>query len=406
MKVSCKPFLLSITLLSVVASAQTKAPISLDEFMNASDITDVRIAPNGSMAVVAVSTADWQQNRFNENLWLWSRKDSKLLSLTHSGRDSSPAFSPDGGYIAFLSDRSVAGDDSKDDDKDDDKGETSRVWIIPVNGGEPFPLYREKLEAHTFAWSADGASVDFSVTQPLTKDQLDVRKAEWKDVIRWRERERGDILIALPLAAAIRTSTHAPPPHPGQKADDDKAPTLPQDAQMLAHSAFEISEIAPSPGGEQIAFETGPVSHRLENPADSEMYVVPARGGDAKQITHNLGLESHLTWSPDGKRVYFSVRADSGSIEGPYRDVQGRIYGIDPMSGAFARLGSEFTGSWEDFTVTSDDKVLACGLKGTEQYLYRVDGAKFEAVGTQPGSYSKVSAAREGSGLIFHALHH
>src|SRR5271170_1245186 len=403
MKVSGKPILLAIAFLSVVAFAQTKPSISLDEFMNASDITDLRIAPDGSAAVVAVSTSNWQQNRFDENLWLWSKKYSKLLPFTHSGRDSAPAFSPDGHYIAFLSDRSVAADsDSKDDDsKDDDKGETSRVWIIPVSGGEPFPLYREKLEAHTFAWSADGASVDFSTTQPLSKDQLDARKAEWKDVIRWRERERGDILVALPLAAAIRVSTQAPPPHEGQKADDNKAPTLPQDAQVLAHSAFEITEIAPSLGGEEIAFETGPVSHRLENPADSEIFLVPARGGDVKQLTHNLGLESHLTWSPDAKRLYFSVRADSGSIEGPYRDVQGRIYGIDPVSGVFTRLGADFTGSWEDFTVTSDDKLLACGLTGTETHLYRIDKAKDEAIGTEPGTYARVHAARDGQGLIF-----
>ena len=401
MKVSCKPFLLAIALSPVVAPAQTKAPISFDEFMNASDITDVRIAPDGSAAVVAVSSPDWQQNRFDENLWLWSKKDSKLLPLTHSGRDSAPAFSPDGRYIAFLSDRSVAADgDSKDDDKDD-KDETSRVWIIPANGGEPFPLYPEKLEAHTFAWSPDGTSVEFSITQPLSKDQLDTRKAEWKDVIRWREQEQGDILVALPLVAAIRISTQTPPPHADQKTADDKPPTLPPDAQVLAHSPFEIGEIMPSPGGEQIAFETGPVSHRLENPADSEIYIVPARGGDAKQLTHNLGLESHLTWSPDGKRIYFSVRADAGSIEGPYRDVQGRIYWIEPVSGVFTRLGSDFAGSWEDFTVDSDDKVLACGLKGTEQHLYRIDGAKYEAVGTQPGSYSKVSAAYNGPGLIF-----
>ncbi len=317
MKVSCKPFLLAIGLLPVVATAQIKPPISLDEFMNASDITNVHIAPDGSAAVVAVSTADWQQNRFNENLWLWSSKDSKLLPLTHSGRNSEPAFSPDGRYIAFLSNRSVAVDsESKDDDSKDDKDETSRVWVIPVNGGEPFPLYREKLDAHTFAWSADGANIDFSVTQPLTKEQAEARKAEWKDVIRWREQERGDILIALPLAAAIRASTQAPQPHSGQK-EDDKAPTLPQDAQVIDHSAFEITEIAPSPGGEQIAFETGPVSHRLENPADSEIFLVPARGGDAKQLTHNLGLESHLIWSPDGKRIYFSVRAGLGIDRGP-----------------------------------------------------------------------------------------
>src|SRR5271170_6657667 len=124
MKVSCTHFLFFAATLCGSAHAQTKAPITLDEFMNASEITEVRIAPDGSAAVVDVSAPDWQQNRFNENLWLWSRKDGKLLPLTHSGHDSSPAFSPDGRYIAFLSDRAVTGDDkddSTDDSKSDDK---------------------------------------------------------------------------------------------------------------------------------------------------------------------------------------------------------------------------------------------------------------------------------------------
>ncbi len=403
MKVSCTHFLFGAAVLCGSAHAQTKAPITLDEFMNASEITDVGIAPDGSAAVVAVSSPDWKQNLFNENLWLWSRKDGRLIPLTHAGRDSSPAFSPDGRYIAFLSERGVAGESDKDDDKDDKEG-TSRVWVTPVNGGEPFPLYREKLDAHTFAWSADGASVIFSVTQPLSKDEEDARKAEWKDVIRWREQERGDVLVALPLASAVRASTEMPGPSHEAKTADDK-PVLPADAKVLARTALEIAEIAPSPRGDRIAFETGPVSHRLENPADSEMFLVPSGGGEAKQITRNMGLETHLRWSPDGKRIYFAVRGGSGSIEGPYRDVQGRLYVIDPSvggaTGPFTRLGSDFAGSWEDFTVTSDDKVLACGLTGTEQHLYRVDNAKYEAVGSEPGTYARVEAARNGQGLIF-----
>jgi dipeptidyl aminopeptidase/acylaminoacyl peptidase len=405
MKLSCTRFFLLALVLCVTSHSQTKPPVTLDEFMNASDITEAHISRDGSAVVVAVSAPDWKQNRFNENLWLWTKSGGKLIPLTHSGHDSSPEFSPDGRYIAFLSDRSVSGDDSSDDkddakDKDDDKDETSRVWLIPTNGGEPFPLYREKLDAHTFAWSADGTSVDFSVTQPLSKDQEEAKKAEWKDVIRWREQERGDILVEIPAASAARLSTETPAPHHEPKTDDDK-PTLPADAKTLTHSSLEITEIAPSPGGEQIAFETEPISHRLENPADSEIFLVPAHGGEAKQLTHNLGLESHLTWSPDGKRIYFSVRGGSGSIEGPYRDVQGRLYVIDPASGSFTRLGAEFTGSWEDFTLTSDEKLLSCGLTGTETHLYRVDKTKYEAIGTLPGTYARVNAAHQGRGLIF-----
>ncbi len=305
-----------------------------------------------------------------------------------------------GRYISFLSDRALSPDDDKSEDKDDDKSDTSRVWLIPVNGGEAFPLYREKLDAHTFAWSADGASVIFSTTQPLSKDAEEAKKAEWKDVIRWREQERGDVLIAVPLTAAIRASTQSPAAHNEPKPADDK-PVYPADAQVLAHSTLEIAEIAPSPMGDQIAFETGPVSHRLENPGDAEMFVVPAKGGDARQVTHNNGLESHLMWSRDGKRIYFAVHAGSGSIEGAYQDVQGRLYVIDPATGAFTRLGGDFAGSWDDFTVTSEGKILACGLTGTEVHLYGVDGTKYEVVGSEPGTYAKVTAARDGQGLIF-----
>jgi dipeptidyl aminopeptidase/acylaminoacyl peptidase len=398
MKIACTHFLLAAVIASAAANAQNKSAISLDEFMNTSEITEARIAPDGSAAVVAVSAPDWQQNRFSSNLWLWRKNDGKLLPLTHSGHDSSPEFSPDGWYIAFLSDRPVpSAEENKGDDKDD-KDETSRVWLIPVNGGEAFPLYREKLDAHSFAWSADGASIYFSVTQPLSKQQEDAQKAEWKDVIRWREQERGDVLVELPVAAAIRASATMPGPHQDEKPATDK---LPANAKVLAHSALEITEITPSPRTDEIAFETGPISHRLEKPADSELYLVTTRGGESRQITHNQGLESHLTWSPDGKAIYFLARAGAGSVEGPYRDVQGRMYGIDPTSGAITRLGSDFQGSWEDFTVTSDNELLACGLTGIETQLYRVDKAKYEAVGNETGTYGRLHAARGGQGLIF-----
>ena len=400
MKTTRTRLLLAAAMICAAANAQNKPAISLDEFMNASDITDARIAPDGSAAVVAVSAPDWQQNRFGSNLWLWKKNDGKLVILTQSGHDSSPEFSSDGRYVAFLSDRTVvSGEESKDEDKDD-KDETNRIWLISVNGGEAFPLYREKLDAHAFAWSANGASIYFSVMQPLSKQQEDARKAEWKDVIRWREQERGDILVEIPISGAIRATTVIPGPHQDEKSADDKPP-LPTDAKVLGHSAFEIAEIVPSPSNGSIAFETGPVSHRLENPADTEMYLLPTQGGEARQITHNQGAESHLTWSPDGKTIFFSVRAGAGSIEGPYQDVQGRLYEMNPASDAVTRLGSDFQGSWEDFTVTSDNKLVACGLIGTETLLYQVSKAKYETAGNEPGTYAHVHAARNGQALIF-----
>ncbi|WP_158789820.1 prolyl oligopeptidase family serine peptidase [Granulicella sp. L46] len=378
-------------------AAPSKPPISLDEFMNATDILGARISPDGKAVVISAAASDWQHNRFTEDLWLWKKKNGVATPLTHAGHDSSPQWSPDGRMIAFLSDRPLPTEPPSDDDS---KEGTTRVWLIPIDGGEAVPLYRDKLDAHAFAWSSDGASVVFSVTQALSKAADDAQKEEWKDVIRWREQERGDVLLSFPVAAAIHNSAKISPPHQDPKPTADK-PAYPEDATVLTTSSLQIKEIAPSPDGQQIAFETGPVSLRLENPSASELFLVAAKGGDAHQLTHNQGLESDIHWMPSGNNLILLVRAAAGSIEGPYQDVQGRIYSLDTSTGNFIRLGAAFHGSWEGAAVTSDGTILAAGLTGIDQHVYRIDGDKATVVSNAPGNNNFLDAARHSSELLF-----
>ncbi|HUY82877.1 MAG TPA: prolyl oligopeptidase family serine peptidase [Acidobacteriaceae bacterium] len=365
--------------------------------MNASEIVSAHVAPGGEAVVLDLSTSNWKHNRFDDNLWLWRHDTGKLMPLTHSGHDSSPVFSPGGRYVAFLSSRPLNDAGTAEAGKE----QTTRVWIIPVNGGGAFPLYRENLAAHTFAWSEDGKSIDFSVTLPLSKDQKKVEQTQWKDVIRWRERDRGDLLLNISLQAAIHQSIAVPLPYPAVKPLPGNQPQLPQDAKILTRSKLEIGQITPSPDGKQIAFESLPPFHRLENPADYEVYLVPTGGGAARRITHNNGLESGLRWSADSHLIYFAVRGGSGYAEGPYRDVQGRIYTLNPVTGAITRLGADFKGSWQGFTVTPTGEVLAAGQTGVQQHLYKITGASYQPVATIPGNYARVAAASHSGAVIF-----
>ena len=414
------------------AQAQTqtsKLPITLDEFLNTTDIAGARISPDGTAAVIGTESPDWKASTYRHILWLWTAKDG-LRALTQSGSDEDAQWSPDGKWIAFLSDRPVAAGDggaekdadsgdakagrARAEDSDDDK--TTRLWLIPLSGGEAQPLYREKLEVHAFAWSPDGKTIYLSVTAPLTHDQEDARKEEWKDVIRWREQERGDLLLALPVAASLAETAAQPMAHDPKnqesktgknKAKDNKQP-LPAAAKTVTTSKIEISEIAPSPNGNSVAFLTQSVSHRMENPADTEIFLVPAAGGETQQITHNEALEAGLRWSPDGLWLHFVVHAAGGNLEGKYRDVQGRLYRLNPADGKIDRLGAEFTGSLEDFDFLADGQLIGLGLKGIEQQVYLIQGEKATKLPGLAGSYAGFSAPKSGSGLLvrFSSINH
>ncbi len=389
-----------VLLLSPAASrAQLKA-ITLDEYLNTTEISDARISPDGTAAAIATTSPDWKANRYNKDIWLWHRGGT-AIPFTHSGNNSEPQWSPDGRYLAFLSDRPLRGESPGPDSIDDAApGKIDRVWVLPTTGGEAFPLYREPLDTHAFAWSPDSLNIVFALEETLSKSAEDARKKEWKDVVRWREHERGDLLLAIPLASATAALITVPDAHNDPKAAEDR-PAYPAGSRTITHSSFAISELAISHAGDQIAFETGPIAHRLEDPSDTEAFVVPAAGGDARQLTHNEGLEGGLAWDPAGQHLYVLVRASGGSIEGAYKDVQGRIYSIDLSTAQPTRLGSKFEGSWEDLVVSHDGKVFAVGLRGLNQSLYRIAGDTADLVADSPGAYGRLSLAERSGAVLF-----
>jgi dipeptidyl aminopeptidase/acylaminoacyl peptidase len=371
----------------------TKDPITLDEFMNATDVKEVKLSPDGMSAIIATESPDWQHNRFGSDLWIWEQKTGETVPLTRSGHAHAPQWSPDGRYIAFLSDLPLP--DGTDKDSDD---VPERLWLISADSGESFALYKEKLDAHALAWSADGSQIFFSCASPLPKNAEDAQKAQWKDVIRWREHERGDVLLALPTAKVIAAAQENPGVHAAEVADN--AVPLPPLANKISDSDDEIKQIAPNPNGAQIAWATNSISHRFEDPKHNDIFVVSSTGGKGRRLTNNQAIEDDLHWSPDGDKLFFHVGADAGALDGPYRDVQGRLYAIDSASATVKRLGDAFTGSFEDFTVMADGRLIATGLKGTQQQLYAVDGSKAVPLPGVPGSYTGVNAGLHTSAFL------
>ncbi|MGA7547425.1 MAG: S9 family peptidase [Candidatus Sulfotelmatobacter sp.] len=375
MKVPKHLLLVAIVLGFVLLSfADGKPKLTLDEFFNSVSYSSVSLSPDGNSVVIGTERADWDQQIFRNDLWLY-RDDGKggsLIQLTQSGHDIDPKWSPDGRWIAFRSERkaspekdSDSGDD-KNKDKVDDKGDLSQIYVISPAGGEAIPLTRGQEEVHTFSWSADSRTLYFATRNPWTKAQKDDYKKLWKDVVQYRTAERGDTIFALNIADALDRHAAAPAK---EESDADKESDLTPGARAIATSPLRVDDLIASPDGSKLAFLTSAINQREEKFEDYEIYALDLASPTPRQLTHNQAQEGGLRWANDSRHVFFSVEV--GDATGPYRDLQPHLYWVDSETGTIEQWSKDFIGPVEHYTVAADN-VLASARLGTEVSMYSV----------------------------------
>src|SRR5947209_8194720 len=200
---SAKVVLLVLSLsVGSLTFAQEKPKITLDEFFNSVSFSSVKLSPDGNLVVIGTERADWDRQIFSKDLWLYrgAGDNGTLIQLTQSGHDTHPQWSPDGRWIAFLSDRKSdtenADEDSGDASSKKDEG-VDQIYLIDPHGGEAFAVTSGAEEVHAFSWSADSKTLYFATRNPWTKAQKDEYRKQWKDVMQYRTAERGDTIFAL-----------------------------------------------------------------------------------------------------------------------------------------------------------------------------------------------------------------
>ena len=201
-----------VVCLASSAFSQSKPKLTLDEFFNSVYYRDVRLSPDGNSVAFVTERADWGKERFRDDIWLYRVNNATLLPLTQSGHDSSPQFSPDGQWIAFLSDRPDDASDGKDSDDDKDKSkEVQHVYVISANGGEAFAVTRGEEEVHAYAWAPNSKSIYFATRTPWSKEKKEAYKNEWKDTLEYRNSERGDVIARIALSDVLARHIAAMP---------------------------------------------------------------------------------------------------------------------------------------------------------------------------------------------------
>jgi dipeptidyl aminopeptidase/acylaminoacyl peptidase len=405
-----KPFCIAAVLLSSALAliAQSKPKLAIDDFFNSVSFNNIELSPDGNSVVFASERADWDQQIFRTDLWLYRDDAKSLLQLTQSGHDSEPKWSPDGKWIAFLSERknpAGKGDDS-DSDKDKDD-EVSQIYLISPGGGEAFAITQGEEDIHAFSWSANAQTIYYATRQPWTKQQKDDYKQQWKDVVQYRTAERGDTVFMLNVAEAIAYHAAEPAKIEKKEGEPEKQPDLTPGAKAIATISLRIDELQTSPDGGKLAFVTNAINQRQEKYEDIEIYVldlprVGAAGSPVqpRRVTHNEGEEVRPRWANDSKHIFFLIGV--GDVTGPYRDLQPHLYWVDTNDGRIEQWDTSFIGPVEHYSVMANDVVAAARL-GTEVQMYDATkpSDKLHRLTNTPGTYAQFSTTPHSARLAF-----
>src|SRR4029079_1710286 len=89
--------------------AQSQRPMTFLDAQNMRQVAGQDISPNGRMMLYALSTPDWNQARRQSDVYVVNLdqglSSTRQLTFTKDKNETSPRWSHDGTFIAFLSDR-------------------------------------------------------------------------------------------------------------------------------------------------------------------------------------------------------------------------------------------------------------------------------------------------------------
>ncbi len=284
----------AIAAAAISVSAQAR-PVAIEDLLKTRSVSSPSISPDGSKVVYAVSSVDLEEDKNTTHVWIANIDGSgeRQLTMRDGENESSPKFSPDGSMIGFLSSRG---------DEDDDA--LTRLWLLPLNGGEARPVEGIEGSVSDFVWSPDGSRMALVIEDPEPQDEEADNKDDERpkpiviDRYRFKEDYTGYLDNRRERLWLFDPATGA--------------------LERLADGDFDEGYPSFSPDGRQVAF----VSNRTAEPdrnSNTDVWVasLTSPGAAPRQLTVHPGADSensYPAWSPDGSRIAYVHGADPAKI--------------------------------------------------------------------------------------------
>ncbi len=242
-------------------------------------IGDVQLSPDGRRVAYVVTAADLKGDRHRTTIFVTTDGGAAMPLTDGSAHDTRPRWSPDGQWIAFVSDR---------------HGGPRRVFVMRADGAEPRQLTSVDGAVGPPAWSPDAARLAFTARVARGRG-VPGRPEQPRMVTRARYKADGepDFPGRRETLFIVDVDGGQPVALAPDAEGDDRAPAWSPDARRLAFSRVRAG--------------------RLDcRPSDIWVWEVPH--GEPRRITDGVEGATSPSWSPDGGTIAFygTVGSDLG----------------------------------------------------------------------------------------------
>lgn len=314
---------------SLRAQAADPTP-PFDSLLSIRSVGAFALSPDGRDIVYEVRSADWAENAYRTDLWL-ARPGAAPFQLTRSAKGSSfPRWSPDGRWIAFLSDR----------------GDGTQIHLIRPDGGEAVPLTAEKAGVLHFEWAPDGRRIVFAMTD--AESEAHERRAE-----RYGQFTPEDEDWRLTHLWLVDVATDSIPK-----------------PQRLTDGPFTVNGYEWSPDGRRIAIDHQP-NPLVESAALGDISLVDVDTKAVTPLVRAPGDDGGLAWSPDGR--WLAYTSDLGDTTSNYYR-NGHLMKVSVSGGEPMELAADLD-EWKSGAQWTPAGLYITAWQKTERQVFVVDPA-------------------------------
>jgi dipeptidyl aminopeptidase/acylaminoacyl peptidase len=309
-----------VFLLTVVASlaaqnvtqpaGSPKRLISEKDLFNFVWIGDPQLSPDGTRVAFTRVTVDDKRTGYETSIWIAdTRGKDGPIRMTNGKHDTQPRWSPDGTHIVL-----VRATGEKDETG---KAKPPQLAMLSLAGGEASTLTDLPKGASGPVWSADGTRIAFesSTTQEDLEKAQHKKNAKPGDGQAESEHESDVHVINRAVYRSNDAGYLDPERHSHIWVLETPAASdeIPKPLQLTSGN-FDESEPVWSHDGSRIYFTTRRIAEPYYELPTTDIYSVPAAGGNSEKLASvpmNIG---NLVLSPDGGRLAFH-----GAVSQPIR---------------------------------------------------------------------------------------